>query len=240
MHKVAIVGMGSDSDRAPFDDPSFECWGMNHQYLYMPPGEWQWDRWFELHEPWQIRQEREARLAWLAEDHGVPVYARRRYEEWPASRPLPVAALSSIGPRGFYHAGTFDWMVAMAIYENASHIEIHGLDSLEIEGGEPRSARACLEYWCGYAEALGIPVEVFPGGAVLRNYERDGGQYPWDKDIYGETRPPGIWHTVRDLLAGNEDEELDEDAEAAIASWADAEIAWSNDYVYYRVERDGE
>lgn len=63
-------------------------------------------------------------------------------------------------PRGSYHCGSFDWMVAFAIaVKSFDYIVLHGV-SLLIEGGEPISARACLEYWCGVAEGRGISVEV--------------------------------------------------------------------------------
>lgn len=233
---VAIVGMGESIEdlsptEAPFSDPSWECWGMNHQYLYMPLDEWQWDRWFELHEPWQLKSERDARLKWLSREQGIPVYARKEYAEWPSSVKLPVARLEAIGARGHYHCGTYDWMVAMALKENAERIHIYGLSSLELEAGEPRSARACLEYWCGYAEASGVPVEVYPGECVLRNYERGGGQYPWDADTSGDTRPPVLrWQSFDELVAKYPDV-----AEFESQFVPGCEFATDDEWIWYRI-----
>ena len=225
--KVAIVGFGPGRENAPFDDPDWECWGQNHLFLEMPTSEYAWDRWFEIHEPYQLKAEREARLAWLSRPQSIPVYCRKEYPEWPSSVALPVGRLSALGARGNYHCSTFDWMLAMALHLGFQQIAIFGLESLEIEAGEPRSARACLEYWCGYAEALGVPVTVEPGTIVLRNWERHGGQYPWDADVSGDERPPANWHAVAEYA-----EDLQDIADFIPEH---AEVAWTHSHIWYRV-----
>lgn len=220
--KVAIIGMGDGRHWAPWADPEWEFWGMNHLFLLMPLERWPWTRWFELHAPHQLKDRREERLAWLSEDHGIPVYTKEDYsEDWPNSVPLPVGDLLRLGPRGHYHCGTYDWMVALALRLGAKHIGIFGSTSLELEAGEPRSARACLEYWCGFAEAQGVTVECWPGNVILRNYERAGGMYPWDRQVMDEgERPPALWLPV-------------EQGE----QWADWQYSATSDWLYYRGPR---
>src|SRR6185295_10699110 len=71
-------------------------------------------------------------------------------------------------PRGNYHCGTFDWLVAYAIYLGATEISIYGV-GLVLEPGEPISARACLEYWLGRAEGAGIKVNA-PNADIFHFY----------------------------------------------------------------------
>lgn len=220
---VAIVGMGRKlGGTVPFDEPGWEVWGMNHGFLYSPHGTY--THWFELHAPWQLKARREERLAWLREDPGFPVFVQRREfwarefgvsaDELPWMHTVPqadiVALLNGAGRPG-YHASTFDWMLATALgaYPHTlDRVAVYGSDSMEIEAGEPRSARACFEYWCGVAEARGVRVDMYPGTCILRNYERGGGQYPWDDPVLEEPRPPGRWDaiegTYQDLPPGTE------------------------------------
>src|SRR5574342_383368 len=74
---VAIVGF-ADSCRelAPFDDPAWEVWGLNHLARYIPRAE----RWFEIHEAAMYTADADAAalgghdyLAWLR-DCPVPCY----------------------------------------------------------------------------------------------------------------------------------------------------------------------
>ena len=63
--KVAIVGFAqSHRDQAPFHDPSFEIWGLNNAYIFMPPRPHAdgriAERWFEIHSEdlygWDLRR----------------------------------------------------------------------------------------------------------------------------------------------------------------------------------------
>lgn len=90
---------------------------------------------------------------------------------------FPAKAMSRVMPRGHYHCGSADWLVAFAIWISLNknipyrftQIDLHGWN-LIIEAGEPISARACLEYWCGYAEASGIKVNIAPDCNIFHYY----------------------------------------------------------------------
>jgi hypothetical protein len=64
-------------------------------------------------------------------------------------------------PRRRIPRGSWDWLVAYAVHLGAVEITLHGVYlSLDSARDEPISARACLEYWIGYAEGKG-PVGLF-------------------------------------------------------------------------------
>lgn len=111
----------------------------------------------------------------------IPVYLPKRHNLVPAAAVYPRAKVEALTPHGAYHAGSFDWMVALAILEGFTHIRITGVNFAN--GGEPISARPCLEYWCGIAEGRGITVEIV-GGDCFRIFHltRSDTQYgfaPW-------------------------------------------------------------
>jgi hypothetical protein len=73
---------------------------------------------------------------------------------------LPRAELETM-PNGKYHSSSIDWMVAWATLLGAKQINVHGVNfGPAEESGEPISARACLEYWLGYAQGAGVKVQV--------------------------------------------------------------------------------
>ena len=47
--KVVILGFTTHRKLAPWDDESFEIWGIND--LYVNEDIKRWDRWFQLHHP---------------------------------------------------------------------------------------------------------------------------------------------------------------------------------------------
>lgn len=98
----------------------------------------------------------------------VPFYTS---DEWPVLDNqviFPRAELERM-PRGDYHCGSFDWLVAFAVLLGAKEIDLHGI-GLCLEAGEPISSRACLEYWCGYAAGKGIKVTCAPDCDIFHFY----------------------------------------------------------------------
>ena len=143
------------------DDAKIEYWGLNAIHFDWFD-DYLWDRWFNLH-----------KYQWLKENH--PKVLEKEYsfgirypellfytvDEWP-HRPtgrsilFPRSALED-DRRGWYHAGSFDWLVHYAMQTKPDIIYLHGIQ-LNLASGEPISARACLEYWCGRAEGVGTQV----------------------------------------------------------------------------------
>lgn len=162
--KVAIVGGGSVN---PYEilryGRDWEVWGLN---AIRPPWAYtlKWARWFNLHR-WEhlkrdwaegLRKE----IAWAQRHPSVPFYV---VDSWragtlPNEKIFPAARLAR-APRGTYHAGSFDWLVAFAVSLGARVIALHGVGlALDSPREEPISARACLEYWCGYAAGKGVKI----------------------------------------------------------------------------------
>lgn len=142
----------------------WEVWGLNAIYP-----NWgshiAWARRFNLHlwahllRDWKGGLRAEIGMAQLMPQ--VPLYV---LDPWrpgalPNEKIFPREALAKM-PRGDYHAGSFDWLIAFALFLGAKEISLHGVGlSLDSPRDEPISARACLEYWIGVAEGKGVKVQ---------------------------------------------------------------------------------
>jgi hypothetical protein len=201
---LAIVGSrnGLSKDKIPKYKPGWELWSCNALYgtasnidYWISHKGWFFHRWFELHT-----------RRWLEKHYGKQGFKQHLRaldmmgstvyvwgEPWPEvskSVEYPKEAVESVVPHGRYHAGSFDWMMALAVsmrnpyggVEDAQFGEIHlyGVDLGPLDG-EPVSARPCLEYWCGVAEGGGITVVVH-GGSLFHNF-----QYVMTEAQYGAT-----------------------------------------------------
>jgi len=204
--KVAIIGFASSSrNLAPFDDPSFEIWGLNSLYVFLP----RWDRWFEIHPKAHFMKDLkrgELQMAgldhykWLQDQPGPdkpkhsPIYMQEAYPEIPASVKWPRDEINRwttamFGPQAEldYFTSTPGEMVATAIYEGYGEIHLYGVDLLQDE--EYAYQRPSCEYWLGIARGLGISVYVPPASALLKaNY------------VYGYTEPAVEFGTLKPLV----------------------------------------
>ena len=96
--KVAIVGFCTSSrDLAPYNDPTFEIWGLNRGYLFMPRA----DRWFDMHGltilTAQLRRPGH-HMQWLNAFKG-PVYMHKVFPEVTTSVCYPLAEMAEmVGP----------------------------------------------------------------------------------------------------------------------------------------------
>jgi hypothetical protein len=174
---VTIVGFNPPISAIGIGDR--EYWGFNH--LWRVPGyEFdvdRFDRWFELHDREEFASS-PGRLTVLRGFREIPIYMQRKWKDIPASRVFPKKQIEQLTPCGFYHMSSLDWMVAYAILEGFSDIHVHGVDFGFIEGSEPLSARACLEYWFGVAHGRGIDATCdSPSLFKWWQYERRDAQY---------------------------------------------------------------
>lgn len=194
MKRLALVGRGRGAERAPWNSKHYDCWGLNSGWRDVPVVRHFPPRglaaWFEIHSRRYLKQEwlgfgrtihtHERGLAWM----NVPVYVQHP-KDWPLvpkAKRFPREQIRLAFPRGDYHAGSFDWMLAFALLKGYRHIELFGVGLGPTDGGEPLSARACLEYWIGYAEAKGVKVKVHdPTGLFwIYNYTREKTPYHFD------------------------------------------------------------
>jgi hypothetical protein len=162
--KKKIIIIGGAAKRQHFiDDPNAELWICNGQWLsrhWIP----RVDRAFNLHRLKLLKLYKydcSVEEFWSLKNKDVPFYTLDKWADLAGWKQFPLKEMQRAMPRGDYHCGSFDWMVAFAIYSGVKEIKLHGI-GLCLEAGEPISARACLEYWCGYAEGSGIKITTAP------------------------------------------------------------------------------
>lgn len=175
--KVAIIGFAESSrNLAPFQDESFEIWGLNELYQQIPP---RWHRWFQLH----AREEYTKDFSDRDDEHiafmnkmGIPIYMCRHYDDIPNSVAYPLEEVvehftlcpkirecRAEGKRCLqcrewdaYFTNSISYMIALAIYEKYDVIHIYGVDmAQDTEYGHQKPS---CEFFVGWARGAGIEV----------------------------------------------------------------------------------
>lgn len=182
--KVCIIG-GRTKDFKTDHYPraeGWEVWGLNDVHPGSVP-ESRYDRWFNLHRYEHLQRDwaagLERQISWANHHPEVPLYILDSWNDKLPNRRLFPRVMGF--PRDSYHAGSFDMMVAFAIMQGFQRIILRGVD-LADPHAEPISARACLEYWIGFADARNIKVNVGPDCELLAQYHLVKSQttYGWD------------------------------------------------------------
>jgi hypothetical protein len=166
--KVSIVGFAGSWQLAPFNDPTWEIWGLNELYLMIP----RWTRWFEIHSR-KVYEEDKKRTS----DHILalramtcPVYMHQHYDDIPASvsYPLPVVAEVFANPAGGkpYLTNSISYMIALAILEGFSEISVYGVDMAT--DSEYSIQRPSCEYFLGFAHGRGCKLTLPPDCELLK------------------------------------------------------------------------
>jgi len=164
--KVAIVGLAPHYILAPFDDPSFEIWGLNNGYQF--EGFKRWDRWFQLHDlrfydagpkADPIPEILQRYASWEC-----PVYMFDKYLQVPNAIRFPYEKL--IEEFGTYFNNSISWMIAFAIHEGFEEIHIYGVDMAV--GTEYSEQRPSCEYFIGLARGRGIKVYMPEESRLLK------------------------------------------------------------------------
>lgn len=189
--KVAIVGTASTVHMAPYDDPSFEIWGVNNGYLLMK----RWTRWFEIHNITYdgTRYYRRGQPVFRGANIGeymaqlarldVPVYMQRHWDIIPKSIEYPINDAVRIfgGKMGWYNHDQFEgaqpepsayftntitYMIVLALMEQFDEIHLYGVDmATDSEYGHQKPS---CEYFIGLAVGLGKKVFVPPQCDLLK------------------------------------------------------------------------
>lgn len=200
---VAIVGKGPTHVLTPYGAEGYEFWGLNDQPSHSQYAPIQsYTRWFQLHPPHYLSVHYPKGVldldVWWGDPTGVTLYMDRHYSEYPDSTPYPKMEVEALVTHGEYHVSSFDWMVALAVLEGWSRIELYGCEFYTFPAtlnGEPVSARPCLEYWIGVAEGAGADVTVFQTGDLFKNLHV--AMYRSDLQ-YGFEREPALDLTLTD------------------------------------------
>ena len=152
---VQILGKGRGTS-VPFP-PEAERWGINDLIYLRYNGEFDdWTRWFDLHHSERILTKRPQAWEWYKQQV-KPIYLLEPDLDIPASLAYPKAEiLDYFGTKRF--GSSFDWMMALAIYEKFEQIELcwcRMLQQIEHQKQIPTAT-----YWIGQAEARGIKVKI--------------------------------------------------------------------------------
>ena len=172
LHGVAIVGPGAPAGTGAYYDERWELWGLNSSYRQHGM---RWARMFNLHRLAHLERDVPQYVDWdsaYSRRHPkVPFYVVDSWRGLLKNQVLLPRAELAKQPRGHYHASSFDWMVAYAIHLGAKNIHVHGAHfALDSPREEPISARACLEYWLGYAQGRGINVAAGNCHGLFRQF----------------------------------------------------------------------
>ena len=165
--RVAIVGRCADSCLdAPFDDPSWEIWGLSKQYKadgnpggFMP----RWDRWFELHDFARFRADMEKYgdyIRWLQQIE-APLYVQEKQPDMPRSVAYPrdeILRAFDFGSVRNYFSSSMAWMMALAMQEGVDEIGLWGVNMAAQD--EYGYQRPCCEFLLGIAAGRGIKVTI--------------------------------------------------------------------------------
>jgi hypothetical protein len=161
--KICIVGFAPGRENAPYDDDSYEFWGVNE--MYMAKEVKRIDVLFELHDYDWIKEGKRHRdhLKWLQEAK-IPILMQRHYPDIPNSLPFPRQVLEE--KYGAYFTNTISWEIALAMHIGVKEIAIYGVNmATDIEY---QSQRPSCEYYIGWARGLGIKVYLPPESDLLK------------------------------------------------------------------------
>ncbi len=175
--KVAIVGCADSRDQAPYDDPSFEIWGVNNLFLQLDVAPFaNRMRWFEPHTFtfdglfFRRRGKKDFRgtpviqyMTGLAQ-LGCPVYMQQPWPQIPNAVEFPLD--KAIAKFGRYFTNTIAYELAYAIMLDFDEIHIYGVDMAVAE--EFMNQRPSVEFFVGVAVGLGKKVYIPPEADLLK------------------------------------------------------------------------
>lgn len=196
--KIALVGTHPSGAGAPFNDKSWEVWGVSARAHYFTRA----TRWYELHridgtfdkpgeaDMWRGKLKEQCASQRLGGEEIVPVPIKMMFPEPGLGDVVPYPTQEIADRFGtFFMTSTFAWMSAELIHECcpmgkfAEPGTTVGVWGIEMEyGTEYRAQRAGFRHFLKLAEHLGIEVMRRPAGGLI--YEPV--PYPfWQDDPIG-------------------------------------------------------
>jgi hypothetical protein len=158
--KVCIVGFTdhrTEALEAPYNDGTWELWGLNELYRYMPVEKFH--RWFEIHGRAYLEKDDDGKkhMKDLGTAFTIPVYMQQRWDDIPASVMFPKDELvQRLGSS--YWTNCPAWMIGMAIAMGYKAIHMVGVDMAQ--DSEYAEQRPCCEHWLGVAKGMGVDIKV--------------------------------------------------------------------------------
>ncbi len=169
---VSIVGFAEGHlMQAPFDDDSFEMWGINRLHTNKETEEKKWHRWFNLHDLEKFHGEDKEHLAFLKEFDG-PVYLRAQdLGKFDIPNAVPFPADELVANFGGYFNNTISWLIAFAIALEPKELGLFGVDMAQdaLLNAEYAAQRPSCEYFLGLASGRGITINLPKGSDLLKS-----------------------------------------------------------------------
>lgn len=163
--KIAILGYAPHVRLAPWNDPTWELWGLNDMPWTMP----RIDVLFELHSPDVIKTEGHwEKLKTLT----IPVFMQDAYPDIPTSRKYPLADVNARytidGCDRAYLTCSAALMLAVAIdsLPTPTEISVFGVDLAQ--DTEYSYQRPSCEFWLGICHGRGIKLTVQKSSDLLK------------------------------------------------------------------------
>lgn len=185
MKKVAIVGFAESSRHlAPYNDPSFEIWGLNELYHTIP----RWTRWFQIHNrdvfQGDFSDRDEVHVEQLA-GLKCPVYMVKAYEDIPNAVKFPIEEAAKFftlckeregcdkvctlcRKMDAYFTNSISYMIALAIMEGFDEIHVYGVDMAQ--DSEYGHQKPSCEFFLGWARGAGIKVVLPDESDLCRSF----------------------------------------------------------------------
>lgn len=134
-----------------------DLWSCNNLHMALPEAQ-RIHSWFQIHRPEDLHKEDRSHLRWIRLYHPFAIYMMRPEPQYPSAVQLPVDELKALWSFPFppSFASSFSWMVALAIYQQYTHIHLENVDLRS-----PREAfleAPNLMAWLGIASQRGIVV----------------------------------------------------------------------------------
>jgi len=212
MRSVALVGFAPNTIRQARTTQATEIWSLVWAYKY--PELPRIDRLFEMHPVWDIAKSTKSEYvkprehwAWLRANQQIPVYMTEQRPEVPRCVRYPIEEVTDMlggwtrsGEKMRLFTSSFDYMLALAIYEGYDEIEIIGAEMSS--SSEYKYQREGFAFWHGFALGRGIRVKQHAPTQLLykpRRYGYDGTQMVFRQDLERLARNYETQH--RDALA---------------------------------------
>lgn len=129
-----------------------------------------------------------------------PIITSVKYAQFPAAVQYPLAEVLTVCQPRPYFNNSVPYIIAYAYMIGVKEMSIYGAD-YTFPGMKAREdGRACVEYWCGWAEAKGMVIRL-PSATTLMDANRglrfygylrqpkisfDGGSLPVDPEVLSE------------------------------------------------------
>jgi len=204
--KVAILGFAETVKDCPWQDESWELWGMNgfwraaEKDFGVKAAEERYSLWFDMHtieytrEYGKVAGFGDAQERWLEKEHPFPIFMIEAAASFPSVRRFPIeSVIASVGRD--YFTSTVAYAIAYAAaLPDVAEIGLWGIDLAH--DSEYADQRPCAEYHIARAEDRGIKVTTHERSALMRQRVRYG--YDQEHPLLTELRN-GVQNQVSGL-----------------------------------------